>query len=263
MSFRNIDWDFGKLEELIEARGEEVIVETAVSCTCRNGDLYASMIEREGSPASYRRFNCSKCQGDGWIYRNARLVLGLVTGVDPGKDKALIEGGYAIPGDAVFSPSLEESTIADFDKITLLFALPLNDGQVVMRGAAHLEENAHINTDLATDEDRLWYMADCNIWCEDEDGSVYTQDADFEFEDRKLRWIGNRPLVGKLYTIKYFGFPEWIVPNQPLQRYDRGRGLGSRVLLRKKHVAYQTGSKADTPAKRQEAQRAFNTKVEI
>ncbi len=263
MSLRNVDWDLGLLEEFIEARGEEVIVETAVSCTCRNGDLHGSLIERDGAPASIRRLNCPQCQGDGWIYRNARLVLGLVTGINPGKDKRLIEGGYAIPGDAIFSPSLEEETIADFDKITFQFSSPLNEGQVILRGAAHLEENKHIDTDLTEDEDRLWYIADCNIWCEDEDGRVYTQDADFEFEDRKIRWIGDRPNVGKLYTIKYFGYPEWIVPDQPFLRFDRGRGLGSRILIRKKHVAFQTGSKADTPAKRQAEQRAFTTKVEI
>jgi hypothetical protein len=263
MSLRNVDWDFGLLEEFIEARGDDVIIETGVACTCRNGDLYASTIEREGAPASMRIMNCEKCQGDGWIFRNARIVHGLVTSIDPGKDKRLIETGYVIPGDAVFSPTLNEELLGDFDRITFLHPAPIDDGQVIMRGAAHLEENAQIDTDLEENEDRLWYMAACTIWCEDEDGRVYTQDADFLLDDRKLRWIGDRPNVGKLYTLKYFGYLEWVVYSQPFQRIDNGRNLGPRLLIRKKHVAFLTGSDADTPAKRVEEQALFTTKVKI
>jgi hypothetical protein len=258
------DWDFSLLEELIEERGSDVIIETGVSCTCRNGDLYASTIEREGMPGAFRSMNCSRCQGDGWIYRNARVIRGLVTGIDPGRDKKLIEAGYAIPGDAVFSPSLNISTpVSDFDKITFQFSQPINEGQIIMRGAAHLEENAQIDTDLEEDEDRLWYVADCTIWCEDEDGVVYTQDADYVFDSRKIRWIGQAPIVGKLYTLKYFGFPEWIVYVQPFQRIEQDSNLGPRVLIRKKHVAYLTGSDAATPAERTEEQQAFTTRVKI
>ena len=264
MSLRAVDWDMGRLEELIEARGEDVIVETAVACTCRGGGTDVSLIEREGTPASYRRFNCRKCQGDGWIYRNARIVLGLVTGVNPGRDKHLIEGGYATPGDSVMSPSLNtHPTLTDFDKVTFLFAEPVNEGEVKMRGAAHLEDNVHTDTDLTVDEDRLWYIATCSIWCEDEDGLVYVQDGDYVLEDRKIRWIGSQPAVGKLYTIKYMGYPEWIVYSQPFQRFDRNRNLGPRVILKKKHVAFQSGSHADTPATRQEEQQTFTSKVKI
>jgi len=263
MTLRYADWDFDLLEEFIQERGDDVIVETGVACTCRNGDLYASTIERNGAPASVRIMNCQKCQGDGWIYRNARVIHGLITSIDPGRDKRLLDIGYAIPGDAVFSPSIAIRNLADFDRITLLYPSPINEGQVILRGAAHLEENAHIDTDLEENEDRLWYMAACSIWCEDEDGVVYTQNADFVLDDRKIRWEGGRPAVGKLYTIKYFGYLEWIIYAQPFQRVDNARTLGPRLLIRKKHVAFLTGSDADTPAKRTEEQRVFTTKVKI
>jgi len=211
-----------------------------------------------------RRMNCKSCQGDGLVFRNARIVHGLVTAVNPGKDKQLIEAGYLRPGDCVFSPSLSDyGTIADFDKVTMQFPVPLNDGTVIMRGAAHLDENAHIDTDLQPNEDRLWYLADCAIWCEDENGVAYTANEDYVFEGRKLRWVGKSPDVGTIYTVKYMGYPEWIVFVQPFQRFDNNRNLAPKVLLRKKHVAVLTGSKAATPAERTQEQAAFVTKVKI
>lgn len=263
MSLRGVDWRFDLLDELIEARGEIVVVETGVSCTCRNGDLYGSTIEREGKPGSWRKLNCPSCQGDGYVYRNARCVRGLVTNVESGKNKKLIESGYAIPGDAVFSPERSEQFIGDFDKVTFQFPEPVNEGQVILRGAAGMDENAQIQTDLEDNEDRLWYVAETAIWCEDEEGHVYNQDVDFEFESRKIRWIGNTPDKGSLYTIKYWGIPEWIVYAHPFIRVDRDRSLGSRVLIRKKHVAFLTGNQAATPAEREAEASAFTKETKI
>lgn len=258
------DWDFSLLEELIESRGTDVILETGMACTCRNGDTFASTIERENMPASMRRLHCPQCQGDGWVYRNGRIVRGLLVNLDPGKNKALIETGYAIPGDAVFSPSfINGENISDFDKITLMFSQPVNEGQVIMRGSASLENNKLIPTDLNTNEDRLWYLPDYTLWCEDENGVVYSQDVDFVFEGRKVQWIGNSPAIGTLYTIKYNGFTEWIVYSQKFIRVDLDRSLGPRVLLRKKHVVFLQSSPMDSPAQRQEDQVAFTTKVKI
>jgi len=259
----NIDWDFAKLDELIEDRGDDVVVETGVACTCRNHDMYASTILRNNEPASYRRMNCVRCQGDGFFFRDARCVRGLLTGLNPGRNRQLIESGYALAGDSVFSPDRHNDSIADFDKITLMVAQDLNEGQVVMRGAAGMEENAQIPTDLSAAEDRLWYVADCAVWCEDQDGVVYAQGADFEFEAKKIRWIGTQPAVGKLYTIRYTGYPEWIVYTQPFLRFDNGRSLGRKLLLRRKHVHFNTGSQAHTVSARQAEQAVLTSGVKI
>ncbi len=264
MSIIGVDWDFALLEELIDARGEDVIVETGIACTCRNGDLYASTLERHNALAASRRLNCVTCQGDGYIYRNARYVRGLITSIDPGRNKQLIELGIAIPGDAVFSPTLSDVHVGDLDKITFLFSQIVNEGQVIMRGASHLGENAQISTDLTVAEDRLWYSADYAIWCEDEDGVVYSQHADFELDAKKIRWVGNtQPNVGKLYTLKYSGYPEWVVYSQPFLRSEGRRNLGNRVLIRKKHVHYMTGSQADTVETRVNEEAAFTTRTKI
>ncbi len=263
MSLLNIDWDFAYLEDLIEARGEDVIVETGIACTCRNGDLYAATIEREGKPASQRRLSCPQCHGDGLIFRNARMVRGLVTSLDPGRNRQLFESGYAVPGDAIFSPSLQVEKIGDLDRITMQFSENVSEGQVIMRGAANLEENRFIDTDLSEAEDRLWYLADYAIWCEDEDGVLYQQGSDFQFDAKKIRWVGNSPNVGKLYTVKYTAYHEWVVYATPFDRVDRNRNLGQRALIRKKHVAILTESPDNTVAKRQEEQELFTTRVKI
>jgi hypothetical protein len=259
----NLDWDFDELEGLVQDRGDRVIVETGVSCTCRNDDTIASLNQRENAPAPRRRLNCNKCQGDGYIYRNARVVKGLITSIQAGPSRQLIDAGYAVQGDAVFSPAPSAGPLTDFDRVTFLHSTPVSDGQVVYRNAAQLEDNAPIELGLTADEDRLWYLADCVIHCEDEDGRIYAQNADFVIDDKLIRWVGDRPDDNKLYTIKYTAFLEWIVYNTPFERYDRHRSLAQRVLLRKKHVAFLHGSPADTAAKRSEEEAEFTTRTSL
>ena len=197
----NVDWDFRLLEELIIDRGDIVTHEQGVSCPkCRGEDPYASTIQLHGRPAVLRSFYCPICQGNGYIYRNARCVLGLVTGIQPNQ-RDLIELGFVTPGDATFSPSLNAGFIGDFDRITMTTTASV-DSQVIMRGAATLDENAALDTDLTPAQDRLWYLPECITWCEDEDGTVYTVGQDFTTQDKKITW-SNGPNPGKLYTIKY------------------------------------------------------------
>lgn len=257
------DWDFAKLEELIEARGDEVIIETGVACPCRREDSFGSGIEHEKQPATLRRLNCTRCQGDGYIYRQARCIKGLLTSVESGPNRKLIEAGYAVPGDAVFSPSLDVEPIGDFDRITFTKSTFVGEGQIILRNAANIEDNAARRTGISTSEDRLWYQADCAIWCEGEDGTLYAQNTDFVLEDRTIRWVGNKPDNHTFYTLKYTAYLEWIVYNSPLARVDSGRSLAQRVLIRKKHVAFHGGSLADTPAKRQVEQETLTSRVKL
>ena len=263
MTFANQDWDFDKLEELIEGRGDKVIHETGISCTCRNEDTLASLQIHEAASAAARRINCDKCQ-DGFIYRSPKVIMGLLTSIEAGPNRKLIESGYAVQGDAVFSPSLKVFKLTDFDKITFLHSTPVGDGQVIFRNAGQLNDNAGLDTKgLQPDEDRLWYQADCAIHCEDEFGEQYFQDADFVLEDKVIRWVGREPKDKTLYTVKYTAFLEWIVYNTPFERFDRGRPLAQRVLIRKKHVTSMVGSPADTAAKREQEAEGFVTRTTI
>lgn len=257
------DWDFAKLDELIEARGDEVILETGVACTCRREDSTASMTTKDNQPSTLRRLNCLECQGDGYLYRNARCVRGLVTSIQAGPNRKLLEGGYAVAGDAVFSPSLNAGPVSDFDRITFTTSSFIGDGQVIMRGAASHNENQSLNIGVEDSEDRLWYMGDCSLWCEDSNGVVYEQGADFILKDKVIQWVGTQPNKGTFYTLKYTAFLEWIVYNTPLDRIDNSRSLAQKVIIRKKHVAFATGSKADTPTKRKEEEDRLTTRVKI
>lgn len=257
------DWDLNLLEELIQARGDDVILETGIACSCRRDDALAGLTTKENQPSTFRKINCTACQGDGFIYRNARCVRGLVTSVQGGPNRRLIEGGYAVPGDAVFSPSTCAGFVGDFDKVTFTYADSIGDGQVIMRGAATYGENADRLTHTQRDEDRLWYQAADALWCEDENQVVYTPNVDFVLEDKRITWIGAKPAVGVFYTLKYTAYLEWIVYNTPLLRMDNNRSLLQRVLLRKKHVAFTTGSPADTPAKRKDEQESLTIRAKI
>jgi len=263
MSLLGVDFDFARLEELVEARGDEVILETAVACTCRNGDIHSALILREGRPANQRSLSCPQCQGDGFLYRNARKVRGLMTALDPGRNRTLYEMGYAVPGDATFSPSLRAGFLTDFDKITFCTAMPVNEGQVVRRGGHTFEDNVQYVTDLEENEDRLWYRPSCSIWCEDSNGVVYTQGPDFVFESKKIQWVGNQPDLGTLFTVKFTAYLEWVAYASPFQRIDRGRSLGQRVMVRKKHVTFTTDSPMDSPAYRAQKEADFTTRTKI
>jgi hypothetical protein len=256
------DWHFTSLEDLIQSRGDEVILETGVACTCRREDATAGLLSRENAPATLREIHCQRCTGEGFLYRNARVIKGLVTSIQSAPNRRLLEGGYGTVGDAVFSPSIIEAPLGDSDKITFLHASLVNDGQVIMRNAANYGDNKSKPLGVTNAEDRLWYNAECAIWCEDQKGVVYEQGTDFLLVDHTIKWIGNTPRDGLFYTLKYRAYLEWIVYNTPLFRIDGGNQLGQKVLIRKKHVAYHSGNIAlDTPAKRQEDQENFTIRT--
>lgn len=262
MTFRD-PWDFALLSEFVESRGDLVIHEVGVACPCRNADAFASSVRYEQDNAGQARFGCDQCQGDGMLYRSARCIRGLITSINSSANRELMEMGYAVKGDMVFSPSFEAGLISDLDKITMTHSTPLNAGQVIRRKAAQLEDNAMLSNGLEANEDRTWYHGDCAIHCEDIDGVIYVQGADFEFDGHKIRWIGRTPADNTLYVVKYTAFVEWIAWVTPHERFDHGRTLAQKVVLRKRHVALLSGSKAHTPQERTEEEQEFTTRTVI
>lgn len=257
------DWAFPIMEEFIQERGDKVVVETGIACPCRAEDTYASIVMKDGHPARIRRMDCPQCNGDGLIYRNARCVTGLITSVNPGH-RHLISAGYVLPGDCTFSPSLRACHLTEQDKVTFTRAESVNEGQVILRGAHLLDTNRTIITDLKPNEDRLWYNVQKSLWCEDANGVVYTQDADFTITENRISWKdGFGPEAGTFYTIKYTAFIEWCVYDSPVLRTDRARDLGDRVLLRRKHVIFTKDIDRATPAQRQAQEQAFTTRRAI
>ena len=223
-----------------------MIHEISIRCTCSVGDIYAKQIN-DGEEGAQTPF-CERCAGQGYLYRSPILLLGLVTNVR--YQKNLIESGFLTPGDMTFSPlplatsvgggcSGENSRrVGAFDKLTATWAQPVDDGHVLVRGAGTKARAEGIVTHLADNEDRLWYEPAGAIWCEDEDGVVYTESADFELGPGKIiRWINGGPIVGKRFTIKYNAYFEWIAFQPPTERIDNSsKNIGELVYLRKRHI---------------------------
>jgi hypothetical protein len=176
------------------------------------------------------------------------LAVAMITAV--AEDYTRSEAGWAMPGDAIMSP-LPGYVVSTGDLITFTWPQPLDEGQVVVRGAASMSDNKVRKTDLEEDEDRLWYHAADALWCEDLDGNVYRNNADFVLDGSKLiKWIGNSPRKGLAYTIKYMAYLEWESQTPPSVRRDRDRDLGIRVMLRKRHVAQVWDSDYGNPGDR-------------
>ena len=180
---------------LISNRGQVVIHEMGVACTCRSGDRSEPVVGGSG------KLNCNKCE-NGIMYRNPRQIMGLITNI--GYQRQLLESGFANPGDCVMSvsPNLDFPP-ADFDKITFTWPENVNDGQVIIRGA---ESDADTST-LDAHEDRLHYKGAKSLHVEDEDGKIYYQDTDFYFEGRKIVWL-NAPDKNTRYSVKYMAYLE-------------------------------------------------------
>lgn len=250
-----IDFQPGFQDGLVSNRGADMIHEMALSCPkCRASDVHLNMIP--DAQGQNRSPHCNNCNADGWLFRSPVLVRGLATSIR--QQKNILDAGIAQPGDMQFSigPGFtgcgqDQRRISRNDKFTATWSQPLDDGQTIVRGAAHMQDNIGLNNNVAITEDRLWYSPDQSLWCEDEDGIVYGA-GDFELgPGRVINWVGNSPAQGTAYTIKYTAFFEWIAFVPPQERVDRdNKDMGPLIILRKRHVAHINDSPYITDADR-------------
>lgn len=245
MSRLGVEFLPGLQDELILDRGTQVVHEIAITCTCRITDVYAGL--KEDGKQRRAEWACPRCGDEGWLYRDPKLVTGMVTGIR--QQKNILDVGIYKPGDMLLSPlSATDNGCGDelgfsrkigmSDKITATWPQVIDDGIVMIRGSASTGESLNLNNSLDTDEDRLWYEPASAIWCEDSSGIVYKEHADFVLgPGRIIKWVGNRPNLKQPYTLKYNGYFEWIVFANPQERIDKNNlDLGQAVMLRKKHV---------------------------
>ena len=219
-----VNWseNFRMQDGLISNRGQVVIHEIGLTCTCRPGGIGEAVVGGSGKLA------CSKCE-NGILYREPLQIMGLISSIS--SNRQLVETGFINPGDCVISISPNIKTApSDFDKITFTWPENVGDGQVIVRGEA-----SEPPYNLAANADLLHYQGAEGVYCEDEDGRTYEWNSDFYFEGRKIIWL-NPPEIRKRYTIKYKAYLEWIVYDSPMSRRDRDKDLGFRVVLRKKHL---------------------------
>lgn len=246
-------------EGLVNNRGVEMIHEIGMSCTCRVEDVFAGL-QGDGEDRRREPF-CARCGQDGWLFRDPVLLTGIITGIR--HQRNILDVGSAHPGDATFSPRPNDPVCAGdvrrvgaFDKLTATWPEPIDDGHVLRRGAGSKARLDGINTELDTNEDRLWYEPANAIWCEDEFGVVYIEDTDFELGPGKIiKWVGRTPADNVRFVIKYNAYFEWIVYQPPTERRDRGgKNLGELLQLRKRHVALINSSPFATSEDKQSLQ---------
>jgi len=229
---------------LIHNRGETVIHETAISCMkCRRGGEEDQLVGN---------VFCSTCNSDGWLYRNPRYIQGLITDITASRDISMY--GILEPGDCTLSPSSSLfPPITDFDKITFTWPQAVSDGEIMVRGAAYQRQVKRGGTQwLSEDQDRLNYEGVHSIHVEDENEVEYYEDNDFIFEGKTIRWIGRTPAVRTRFVIKYLAHLEWIVFTPVKERRDVGVNMGSKVLLRRRHIVHMS----DDPMKETASEKA-------
>tara|TARA_Y100001973_G_C5203096_1_gene339328 strand:+ start:2549 stop:3334 length:786 start_codon:yes stop_codon:yes gene_type:complete len=225
--------NFRMQDGLIANRGQVVVHEIGLSCTCRSGNWGEDVVGGSG------KFSCSNCE-NGILYRKPLQIMGLISSIS--SNRQLIETGFINPGDCVLSvsPNLKNPP-SDFDKITFTWPENVGDGQVIIRG-----ESIDAMLGLKENEDFLHYQGAEAIYCEDENGKEYHENVDFYFKEKKIVWT-NPPALRTRYTIKYKAYLEWLVYDSPMSRRDQDRDLGFRVVLRKKHLVNLRDSVDDSP----------------
>jgi len=236
-SVLGIDWDFEALEGLIGDRGDPVIHEISMKCTCLQTDPEEGAVGQSDP-------NCAKCRGRGYQYEDPVQVIGLLTSMSSNQLWAMT--GWVQPGDISLSPSIHAREISNFDRVTLCHPYPV-DGQILVRGI----ETAFSprSTDLEDNEDLLYWEAGDEEaqWIIDEDGKRYFP-GEYILHGRRIRWIGGfGPAKGKKISIKYRAFVEFISWTGPFQAYDNRRDIGQRVMLRRAVVESNPGNSTVRP----------------
>lgn len=201
------------VNQFVEEEGERVRHLVGMRCWCHGPD---------GQPDP----NCDAHESGGWLYTNERVITGLVT--DISQRRELMETGVFMPGDCVFSP-LSSDIVSEGDKIIFTWPLPYGQGDPLQRGIGAA--------------DHLYYDAVRSIYCQDENGTRYTEGTDFRFIGKTIEWTwagkplgGIKPATGIRYTVKYMAYIEWLVFVPPVERISHGADIGAKVMLRKKHL---------------------------
>jgi hypothetical protein len=199
------------VDNFVAEEGEQVRHLIGLRCFCHGPD---------GQPDP----NCTLHENGGWYYGDERTITGLVT--DISQRRELMETGVFMLGDCIFSPSTFD-VVSEGDKIIFTWPLPYGQGDALVRGTGN--------------SDKLYYEGVSGIFCIDEYKVKYVNGVDYQLEGKNIIWQwqgknGNKPGTGTRYSIKYRAYIEWLAFVPPIERITHGDDLGSKVMLRKKHL---------------------------
>ncbi len=213
---------------LFRSRGEWVQWSAGRKCSC-SAELDAS----RANP------NCRVCFGTGTFYASSQWILGLVANIS--NSKMLLETGIGVPGDLIFSPPMMDygHAIADQDQIVLGWDTgEAYDGDLLIHGSSGT--------------DRLIYGASEVTAVTQSDSGLGTvasflesQDFTHALNSDSLVWLTTQnavsPAIGSTYSVRYRANFVWIAMIPPAERRERGTSLGSRIILRRKHLVANNG----------------------
>jgi len=212
-----IPWLYNQLWQAQDQGGfaYEVTVYKSASCPCGN------------TPESPNNINCAACGGFGVLYPNAPVfVLALVSNIDQNLD--LVQYGLMEYGDMVLSPMPGAIHLDDYDLVMLPWPIGVPTySQVLTRGSG-TTDNADYNIAVA---EAAWTV-DPNTGIATE----YNPPTDFTYSGKTITWVGNTPITGDVYSIRYGAQFEWVAFNPPSPRLAFGQDLGQRAVLRKRHI---------------------------
>lgn len=179
--FVRVDFRIEQFLDLIQTKGMDLVWKKRLACPC--------LVEATGHPAK----DCPQCYGTGSTYRGSYSLIGLVQGVSRETDPFQYAGQW-IRGAAELTVD-PKYKIGYYDRIIMDDALiPVE--QYVERGSG------------ATDQLRFEPM---EIEYAIDTAQDYEAATDFEIDGHGIKWVGDAPDEGDLYSVRYLMRPTFIV----------------------------------------------------
>lgn len=213
---------------LINTHGEKVIHYKGQICSCSDtGKLEEANI------------NCLKCNGLGVFWNEPITITAIITGLDSDRmGRQWLQNGIALPEDMSCSPLPGYARrFRDYDKIipTWKRGFPYS-GELLRRGSK--------DTLIYKPVGKIVRVSKINPLTGDE--AQWHQDVDYLLggdEGKRIDWIpGKGPSLDEVYAVVYEPRFEFVCWAPPAPRWEKGRELGMRVMLRKVHLPWPSAN---------------------
>lgn len=211
-------------KRLIMTHGEQIIHYRGVLCSC----------SPTGRPEE-ADVTCEKCHGLGVFWNEPKAITAVVLGLDSDRvGKVWLQNGIALPEDMSCSPLPGYARrFRDYDKVVPTwkrgFPYP---GELLRRGKKE--------TLIYKPVGNILRVSQVNPLSGHE--TIYHQGVDFNMagaDGKTVVWVsGHGPQIDDVYAVVYEPRFEFVAWSPPAPRWEKGRELGMRVLLRKVHLPW-------------------------
>lgn len=216
--------DIAQHIRMILRQGEKVVHYRGILCSCTPSGRPEEAI-----------LTCKRCNGLGVFWIDPVTIIAVITGLDSDRSGRMwLQTGMALPEDMSCSPlPNSKRRFKDYDKVIPTwnrgFPYP---GELLMRGSK--------DTLMYTPVGKILRVSQVNPDSGVE--TLWTEDVDFvrSGTDKKMMvWNANvGPAYGTAYLVLYEPRFEFLSWTPPAPRWEKGRDLGLRVLLRKVHLPW-------------------------